>query len=49
MQEPGVSKLVSVQWNRERPAEIEAVSISQEPEPEPEAAVPAGSEAGYEA
>ena len=34
MQEPGVSKLVSVKWNRERPAEIESVSISQEPEPE---------------
>ena len=34
MQEPGVSKLVSVKWNRERPTEIESLSISQEPEPE---------------
>jgi chromosome segregation protein len=34
MQEPGVSKLVSVRWNRERPAEIESVEISHEPEPE---------------
>ena len=36
MQEPGVSKLVSVKWNRERPTEIESLSISQEPEPETE-------------
>jgi chromosome segregation protein len=35
MQEPGVSKLVSVKWNRERPAEIEAVSISEDLEPSP--------------
>jgi chromosome segregation protein len=39
MQEPGVSKLVSVKWNRERPTEIESLSISQEPEPE---ALPSG-------
>jgi chromosome segregation protein len=39
MQELGVSKLVSVKWNRERPTEIESISISQEPEPE---ALPSG-------
>jgi hypothetical protein len=33
-----VSKLVSVTWNREKPAEIESVAISEEPAPEPEAA-----------
>ncbi len=37
MQELGVSKLVSVRWNRERPTEIESISISQEHEPESEA------------
>ncbi len=55
MQEPGVSKLVSVKWNRERPAEIDAVSISEDleaPASEAEAVAteaepaPAGADAG---
>ena len=31
MEEPGVSKLVSVRWNRERPAEAEAPPEELEP------------------
>ncbi|MEK7315348.1 MAG: AAA family ATPase, partial [Candidatus Eisenbacteria bacterium] len=50
MQEPGVSKLVSVRWNRERPTEIESVSISQDSEsdapPEESAAPMAAAEPG---
>ena len=50
MQELGVSKLVSVRWNRERPAEIESISISQEPDADEAVAMaeaePAGADAG---